>query len=325
MKRYLLFISYIGTQFRAVQKQVVHAEGIKPDPDSIQGILEICCRRFNPVNEPYVYVSSRTDQGVHALRSSAHVDLEPKGRLQYTPEYLTVGFNRYFAKAKLDLRVQSAHIVPDTFHARHNVVSRTYLYRLAVRNPNAPPINSSGQADIPFLEWNRCHFIPMVDQFDVSLMKDAAALFPGTRDFRTFMNSKATLRDIPTVRQLFKLNITPGSPLLGSHFDPYCSHYTFWNITCQSKSFLYRQVRRIVGALIAVAKGHISVEEVRYMLENPSKDSWNNKIVVVPPHGLYLVDVEYDPLDMVMPQETNEDHQQNLSGSELSVSCEVAS
>lgn len=67
-----------------------------------------------------------------------------------------------------------------------------------------------------------------------------------------------------------------------------------------------QQVRRMVGALISVAAGHISIEDIQYMLENPSKHSWNNRINVVPPYGLYLVGVEYDPLEIVMPQEINE-------------------
>jgi len=60
----------------------------------------------------------------------------------------------------------------------------------------------------------------------------------------------------------------------------------------------------MVGALISVAAGHISIEDIRYMLENPSEHSWNKRIVVVPPHGLYLTDVEYDPLEMAMSWET---------------------
>jgi tRNA U38,U39,U40 pseudouridine synthase TruA len=69
----------------------------------------------------------------------------------------------------------------------------------------------------------------------------------------------------------------------------------------------------MVGALISVAEGRTSVEDIRYMLENPSKHSWNNRIIVVPPYGLYLTDVEYDPVEMVMPQETVEqDHKNNM-------------
>jgi tRNA U38,U39,U40 pseudouridine synthase TruA len=62
----------------------------------------------------------------------------------------------------------------------------------------------------------------------------------------------------------------------------------------------------MVGALISVAIGRISIEDIRYMLENPSEHSWNKRIKVVPPHGLYLTDVEYDPLEMSMSQETVE-------------------
>jgi len=62
----------------------------------------------------------------------------------------------------------------------------------------------------------------------------------------------------------------------------------------------------MVGALIGVAAGRISIEDIRYMLENPSEHSWNNGIIVVPPHGLYLTDVEYDPLEMAMSRDTVE-------------------
>jgi Pseudouridylate synthase len=67
----------------------------------------------------------------------------------------------------------------------------------------------------------------------------------------------------------------------------------------------------MVGALISVAAGHTSVEDIRYMLENPSVHSWNNRIIVVPPYGLYLTDVEYDPLEMAMSQETFEQDHRN--------------
>jgi tRNA U38,U39,U40 pseudouridine synthase TruA len=82
-----------------------------------------------------------------------------------------------------------------------------------------------------------------VDKFDVSMLKAAAALFPGTRDFRTFMGNKAKIPpDISTVKEMYRLDITPGTPLLGAEYSSCSSHYTFWDITCQARSFLYRQV-----------------------------------------------------------------------------------
>jgi hypothetical protein len=44
---------------RGVQKQLVKAEPTKSDPESVQGILEICSKRFKPINEPHVCMSSR--------------------------------------------------------------------------------------------------------------------------------------------------------------------------------------------------------------------------------------------------------------------------
>lgn len=305
MTRYLLFISYLGTRFRAVQKQIVNKDPTLLDPDSVQGILEICSKRFKPQNEPQVYVSSRTDQGVHALCSSAHVDLIKRNGKPYDPECLAVGYNKYMTSNKIDLRVQSVKIVPDSFHARFSAKSRTYLYRLAVRKPDAPPINKL--AEIPFGDWNRCYFIRKAPQFDVSLLQTAAHLFPGTRDFRTFMNNNKTADDINTVKDMYKLDVVPGKALLSAEYSPSCSHYDYWDVICHGRSFLYRQVRRIVGALIAVASGHISLEEVKIMLDRPSKDSWNNKIRVVPPFGLYLIDVEYDPQDLVMEQNEHDE------------------
>jgi tRNA U38,U39,U40 pseudouridine synthase TruA len=93
---------------------------------------------------------------------------------------------------------------------------------------------------------NFIHFLLLlarkVDEFDVSRMKAAAAVFPGTRDFRTFMGSKSqSPPDINTIKEMYRLDVTPGTPLLGAECSS-SSYYTFWNITCQAKSFLYRQV-----------------------------------------------------------------------------------
>jgi tRNA U38,U39,U40 pseudouridine synthase TruA len=52
-----------------------------------------------------LYLShGRTDRGVHALRSSAHVDLERVSGLQYDPAHLTIAYNQYLTKTNLELR-----------------------------------------------------------------------------------------------------------------------------------------------------------------------------------------------------------------------------
>lgn len=53
----------------------------------------------------------------------------------------------------------------------------------------------------------------------------------------------------------------------------------------------------MVATLIAVAEGRITERDVYEMLTIPSKFSFNSRVTVVPPSGLYLVNVEYDDED----------------------------
>ena len=43
--------------------------------------------------------------------------------------------------------------------------------------------------------------------------------------------------------------------------------------------------------------GNISTDEVKHMLENPY--SWNKRVKTASPYGLHLVDIEFDPSDLV--------------------------
>lgn len=65
------------------------------------------------------------------------------------------------------------------------------------------------------------------------------------------------------------------------------------------RSLVTPQVRRTVAVLVAVAQEKITLEDVQYMLDVPSKNSWHPRAETVPPHGLYLVNVEYDSEDLL--------------------------
>lgn len=54
----------------------------------------------------------------------------------------------------------------------------------------------------------------------------------------------------------------------------------------------------MVGALIALGLGTIVEKDIRCMLQVPSRKNWDSRVTAVPPHGLYLSNVEYDPLDV---------------------------
>lgn len=59
----------------------------------------------------------------------------------------------------------------------------------------------------------------------------------------------------------------------------------------------------MVGTLNSVAIGKLRPEDIKVMLQVPSKHSWPNFIQTGPPDGLYLCDVHYNPEDLVYEPE----------------------
>lgn len=51
----------------------------------------------------------------------------------------------------------------------------------------------------------------------------------------------------------------------------------------------------MVGALISLGLGNITEKDITVMLQVPSHHNWNPRVVPVPPNGLHLLNVEYDP------------------------------
>jgi len=116
MQRYLLRFAYDGTPFIGSQIQTKRI----PPPEwtesyvasnrkTVQGAIEVALLHLQPANEPRIQLSSRTDTGVHALSTTAVVDLELIRRvknnyLYFPPKYITGRLNSYFASAKIDIR-----------------------------------------------------------------------------------------------------------------------------------------------------------------------------------------------------------------------------
>ncbi|KAH8349879.1 hypothetical protein KR084_008610 [Drosophila pseudotakahashii] len=303
MHRYLLNISYIGTTFRGIQKTVNKLEQSRLDTNSIQGCLELALRVFHPTNEIQTVLSSRTDAGVHALHSTVHVDLERPNGKPYDTTTLVGVLNRTLDKQRLPIRVLSSQLVADTFHCRYHAIGRTYLYRFAVAKD--PPAgdgenlrNRSYEAFIPVEEIDRCFFLQS-RSFDIERVRAAARTFIGLHDFRTFMSvsrQKGPSRDHPmfTVRKIDEINIRPGKTLaLATNATRAAETYDYWDIEIKAKSFLYKQVRRIVGTLIALGNGRIDERSIYQMLTVPSKHSWDHRVELAPACGLYLCRVHY--------------------------------
>ncbi|XP_038216010.1 tRNA pseudouridine synthase-like 1 isoform X2 [Zerene cesonia] len=264
-------------------------------------------KRLRPENYPLFQLSSRTDGGVHALNTTAHVDLERPGTKVFDSNYITYELNKFFASHELSIIVRNTLRVNDDFNARFNAISRTYLYRFAVPKPG---IELSETTSIiqhaPIEEWKRCYFIRL-NSFDIERFKEGAKYFVGYHDFTTFKKFDKLLQNKQNRRLIYSIDVRPGRPCVTSGTDLKDNILNYWDIVIKGRGFVHNQIRRMVGTLISVANGKLPPEEIKVMLQVPSKHSWHNFIQSIPPHGLYLCDVEYKPEDLVFKEQKTSD------------------
>ncbi|XP_073944458.1 tRNA pseudouridine synthase-like 1 [Choristoneura fumiferana] len=297
--RYLTFFSYIGSPFRSSEKIWLKEGKNHTDFESIQGRLELALLGLRSLVYPSVILSSRTDGGVHALNASAHFDLEKFGTKIYEPHHITYALNKHFYRTDTPIYVKNCYRVSDTFHARFKALSRTYLYRLAVLKKGVvlPEFTSIAQY-IPIEEWKRCHFMRAYD-FDIEKFKEGANYFIGVHDFTTFKRFDKLKQYKHNRREIKCIDVRPACAQATSYTAKRDSIWEYWDVEFRGRAFVHNQIRRMMGTLNCVAIGKLPPEEIKVMLQVPSKHSWHNHIQNCPPHGLYLCDVEYNPQDLI--------------------------
>lgn len=307
--RYLLRFSYLGTRYSGIQRQ---SSRPRTEHWTVQGAIEAALCQLHPLNgNPTLVLASRTDTGVHAVESAAHVDLRPANPLQqFHPEQVSTRLNIILGRNKHDILIRDVLQVPDWFHARHLARWRSYRYRLAVLKPTTfrEQCNSSLRQWLPLSELNRCHIVPPLD---VDRAHEAMELLSGEHDFRSFKNAGRTPEEEErdTVRDVTEFRLRPAAPVDSD--DPLYENLDLWEFHIKAKSFLYRQVRRMVSMVLHAALSEPGepdpLELVRHLLENPSKDSWPGRVGVAPACGLYLTRVHYDAAHLDVGAEMPED------------------
>lgn len=253
MKKILLEISYLGTDFCGYQ--------VQPDKRTVQSQLNCAAKALFGFDCDIVGCS-RTDSGVHANQFFATV--AQKG-MEYINtdipiEKIPLALSFHLPS---DVAVKSAAWVDSDFHPRYSVQSKEYLYRIycdSVRDP--------------FEEGRAWHYARKIDDMALGSMQKAAEHFIGTHDFAAFMASNSSVCD--TVRTIFSLSVEKDDRII--------------NIKVCGDGFLYNMVRIIVGTLIAVAEGKISLDEIEDIIVSKNRARAG---ITAPPQGLYLNKVFY--------------------------------
>ncbi len=157
-----------------------------------------------------------------------------------------------------DIVVHKLVKVKSNAHARFNAISRKYEYRIHLEK-NAFKENLS---------------VRMYHSLDFNLMNEAALVLKEYTDFTSFSKLHTDVK-------------TNNCSIYEAYWEQRADEWVF---TIKADRFLRNMVRAIVGTLINVGMKKTNIGDLRNIVE--AKDRCKAG-ASVPPHGLYLIEVEY--------------------------------
>jgi tRNA pseudouridine38-40 synthase len=225
---------------------------IQKNAKTVQGEIQRAITVATGERDFELYGSGRTDAGVHALAQVAHLDIHAT----IPAEALRRRIND---ELPADINILLIEKVRHTFHARHDATGRTYIYQVSRRRTAFAK---------PFVWWVK-------DDLDSARMQAAASRFVGFHDFTAF--SDADPREGSTEVLIETLDLRDEGDLIvfrveGSHF-------------------IWKLVRRLVGVIVEVGRGGLTVDEAAALL---SSKSGVPARLTAPASGLFLESVRYD-------------------------------
>jgi tRNA pseudouridine38-40 synthase len=200
-----------------------------------------------------LFGASRTDAGVHALGQVANF----QSSSTVEADKLTVALNAILPP---DIVINETVEVASGFHSSVDAREKLYRYRI-FRNRFRSALSRN-------FSWHV--FQPM----DVELMREGAALVVGERDFSSFMADGS--RSPTLVKEISEITLTEDGDFL--------------EIRVRGNSFLRHMVRIMVGTLVALGKGKISVDDIDSILAAKLRSEAGE---TAPPEGLTLLEVRY--------------------------------
>ena len=229
-----------------------HGWQVQPNGSSVQEKLQWALSTILR-QDIQVTGAGRTDAGVHARMMVAHFDVES---VDFELQDLAYKLNRLLPQ---DIAIQKMELVSDEMHARFSATSRTYHYYIhTVKDP--------------FLRAYSCelHY-----PFDFQLMNEAAAILMTYEDFGAFCKAHADVKT--TLCHITAAEWHQTSP-------------STWYFEITANRFLRNMVRAVVGTLIDVGRGRLSLDDFRKVIEGKRRTEAGESM---PANALFLEDVQY--------------------------------
>lgn len=224
---------------------------VQPDSRSVEEEIEKVLSKV--LNTPIkIYGSGRTDAKVHALGQTFHFDSKPIEDI----DKFKYSINKMLPE---DIHIVSLKQVDENFHARFSVKDKTYLYLL-----------NTGEYDL----FNRNFTNQYLRELDFKKMKEASKLFIGKHNFQNFTTKEEDKDNF--IRIINSFDIVMNGNVI--------------SFTINGNGFMRYMVRMIVGTLIEVGLGKLSIDEVKDYLDSPIRKQAPFK---ASPEGLFLLKVNY--------------------------------
>jgi tRNA pseudouridine38-40 synthase len=259
--RFRIDLGYDGTDFQGWAKQ----PGLRTVQSELVAALE---KIFGPTDNDFAMrVGGRTDAGVHALGQVCHFDVsaDQLKRLGRTP----LGAPRLQSLVPSDIIIYEVSRAYQGFDARFSAIGRSYRYLITDAKSPRSPLSTRYE-------------LSLHDELDVTEMKKAAKKLVGLRDFGAFCKPRA---GATTIRDLKELRVT--------RFLDNIEVYLV------ADAFCHNMVRSLVGALIKVGQGKLSVEELSKIQLAGRRES---KFKVISAHGLALTSIDYPANELLGAQ-----------------------
>lgn len=250
--RFKLLLEFDGSKYSGWQRQG------EAQVRTMQGALLKAAAELFATTALDIQGTGRTDAGVHALEYTAHLEVATT----LAPETIQTRLNELLPANLVVLAVEAVH---PRFHARHNCLGRSYLYRIARRKT----------AFARHYSWS------LPEALDLAAMQAAAQAFVGMHDFLAFAEKSETKKSTKVLINALTVREEEGVLLIrvvGSHF-------------------LWHLVRRLVAVLVEVGRGRFSLPAIDQLLTEPGGPPVT---IMAPACGLFFEKAFYD--DHLMQQ-----------------------
>lgn len=228
-----------------------HGWQIQPHSVTVQEELQKALSTL--MRKPMEVVGAgRTDTGVHARKMIAHFDHDEV----MDCSQLVYKLNKLLPR---DIAVQHVEPVADDMHARFSAKSRTYHYYVHLDKN-------------PFL---RSYSWQVYGNPDFELMNRAARVLMEYKDFTSFSKVNTDTK-------------TNDCTITEARWDRVGEDQ--WRFTVTANRFLRNMVRAMVGTLMEVGRGRMTIEQLRSVIEAKDRCRAGDS---VPGNALFLVEVLY--------------------------------